>query len=128
MQKTMQSSEVLEHYEEIKNLAVEIKNSIYKGSFEDFGELLKEEWEHKKQLSEGITNPQIDAFFEKCEKNGALGYKLLGAGGGGYALLFTDEEHRHELIKSLAGYELRNVEFVKNGLEVWGLDESKRIH
>jgi len=128
MQKTMQSSEVLEHYEEIKKLAVEIKNRIYKGSFEDFGELLKEEWEHKKQLSEGITNPQIDAFFEKCEKNGALGYKLLGAGGGGYALLFTDEEHRHELIKSLAGYELRNVEFVKNGLEVWGLDESKRIH
>lgn len=119
MQRTLQNPEVLEHYEEIKKLAIEIKNRIYKGNFDDFGELLKEEWEHKKKLSEGITNEQIDAFFEHCEKNGALGYKLLGAGGGGYALLFTDAEHKHELIKSLDGYEVRNVEFVKNGLEAW---------
>ncbi len=128
--KNLSNEEILDHYNALKELAREIKDRIYHGDFGDFGELLKNEWNHKKNLSPGITNKEIDEFFEFCEKNGALGYKLLGAGGGGYALLFTDEFHRHDLIKSLRekNFETSTVEFVNSGLGVWEIDESKRVY
>ena len=58
-----------------------------------FGELMHEHWEHKKRRSGGMSNPQIDEWYELGRKNGALGGKLVGAGGGGF-LMFYSEEHR----------------------------------
>jgi D-glycero-alpha-D-manno-heptose-7-phosphate kinase len=54
---------------------------------------MDEQWAHKKRRSQGVTNPHIDEWYELGRTHGALGGKLVGAGGGGF-LLFYAEEHR----------------------------------
>ncbi len=54
---------------------------------------MHEHWEHKKRRSGGMSNPQIDDWYELGRRNGAIGGKLVGAGGGGF-LMFYAEDHR----------------------------------
>ncbi|MFT7538642.1 MAG: D-glycero-alpha-D-manno-heptose-7-phosphate kinase [Lysobacterales bacterium] len=63
-----------------------------------FGKLLNESWQIKRQLSSKVTTPDIDRMYETAMKNGALGGKLLGAGGGGFMMLFA-EPSKQKLIK-----------------------------
>jgi D-glycero-alpha-D-manno-heptose-7-phosphate kinase len=69
--------------------------------FNDFGKLLNECWRLKKQLSEKVSNPYIDTIYETALKNGAIGGKILGAGGGGFILFFVSPEDREGLRQSL---------------------------
>ena len=69
--------------------------------FDDFGKLLNECWRVKKQLSEKVSNPYIDTIYETALKNGAIGGKILGAGGGGFVLFFVRPDERERLRKSL---------------------------
>lgn len=69
------------------------------GSLEDFGRLLHESWLLKRSLAEKVSNSYIDSIYDRALKNGAIGGKLLGAGGGGFMLLFAPPD-RHETIKS----------------------------
>jgi len=73
----------------------------------EFGELLNETWRLKKRLSEKITKPEIDEAYESALKNGAVGGKLLGAGGGGF-MVFYVEPHYHSRVKEA----LRNYLYV----------------
>jgi D-glycero-alpha-D-manno-heptose-7-phosphate kinase len=66
----------------------------------DFGELLGESWRYKKSLSTKVSTQQIDSIYEAALKAGAIGGKLLGAGGGGFMLLFARPEH-HEKIRAV---------------------------
>ena len=66
--------------------------------YEDFGRLLHESWQLKRGLTSEITNSRIDAIYEAAMREGALGGKLLGAGGGGFLLIFAHPD-RHEAIK-----------------------------
>lgn len=68
------------------------KISLYKKNLDDFGFLLGESWEKKKELSDKITTPKIDYFYNKALQNGALGGKVLGAGGGGMMLFYVQEK------------------------------------
>lgn len=70
----------------------------------EFGELLNETWRLKKSLSSAITNSKIDELYALAMKNGALGGKLLGAGGGGFMLFFVPEENRSNLSKALRNH------------------------
>jgi D-glycero-alpha-D-manno-heptose-7-phosphate kinase len=79
------------------------------GSLEDFGRLLHESWEQKKTLSSGISNPLVDEAYAAARKAGALGGKLLGAGGRGFLLLFARTE-AHDAIRT-ALPKLREVNF-----------------
>lgn len=65
------------------------------------GHLLHETWQEKRGLSEKISTPAIDAIYAKAKSAGALGGKLLGAGGGGFILFFVDPERRQEVIEAL---------------------------
>lgn len=69
-----------------------------------FGPLLNETWRIKRELSPRITTPEIDAIHQTALSNGALGGKLLGAGGGGCMLFYVRREERERLIRALAGY------------------------
>jgi D-glycero-alpha-D-manno-heptose-7-phosphate kinase len=60
----------------------------------DYGRLLNSAWMLKKQMSEGISSEEIDSMYERCQQAGALGAKLLGAGGGGYMLALTDAKSK----------------------------------
>src|SRR5712692_5983723 len=79
------------HY--VKELGLRSREALENGDPALFGELMHEHWEHKKRRSCGMSNPQIDEWYELARRNGAIGGKLVGAGGGGF-LLFYSEDHR----------------------------------
>lgn len=95
---------------EIKDIGVEICSAIMKGNLRRFGELMDVHWESKKRLSAGITNPQIDAWYELAKKNGAIGGKISGAGGGGF-LMFYCEEKKAQVREVMRKMGLRELNF-----------------
>lgn len=73
---------------------------LRKGNIDDFGKLLDSAWKTKKKLSKSISNTSIDSLYEYALKNGALGGKLLGAGGGGFFLFYAREGSKNKIIKN----------------------------
>jgi len=71
------------------------------GDLLDFGRLLGGSWKRKRQLSDSVSNPTIDSLFDTAMRAGAIGGKLLGAGGGGFFLLFVRPEERERIRQSL---------------------------
>jgi D-glycero-alpha-D-manno-heptose-7-phosphate kinase len=69
---------------------------------EDFGKLLHESWMCKRQLSDKVSSSEIDALYDIARGMGAIGGKLLGAGGGGFFLLFVRPEHQKEMREKLS--------------------------
>lgn len=113
-----QSSEVMESLHESKKIAVAMKNSLLQGRVDDFGDLLNVAWEQKKHLDPQITTPQIDTLYEVARQNGAIGGKILGAGGGGYLLLYCDFRKKHTTAQKL---EEAGGQVVQFGLDTCGL-------
>ena len=95
---------------EIKDIGIEICSAITKGNLRRFGELMDIHWESKKRLSRGITNPQIDAWYELAKSNGAIGGKISGAGGGGF-LMFYCEEKKPQVRDAMRRRGLRELNF-----------------
>jgi D-glycero-alpha-D-manno-heptose-7-phosphate kinase len=69
---------------------------------EEFGHLLHETWRRKKEISRNISNPTIDEIFDAATSEGAIGGKLLGAGAGGFMLIFVSPERRNDVIQRLS--------------------------
>jgi D-glycero-alpha-D-manno-heptose-7-phosphate kinase len=86
----------------MKQLAVEGKECLEREAFDEFGALLHQGWEYKKQLASGISNGQIDAMYQAARRAGAIGGKISGAGGGGFLLLYCPVEHQDDVRKALA--------------------------
>jgi D-glycero-alpha-D-manno-heptose-7-phosphate kinase len=82
---------VVSSLREIKDIGIETCAAIVDGNLRRFGELMDVHWQTKKRLAEGITNPQIDAWYELAKQNGAIGGKISGAGGGGFLTLYCEE-------------------------------------
>jgi D-glycero-alpha-D-manno-heptose-7-phosphate kinase len=83
--------------------AVQILHSCSR-PIEEFGDLMHESWVCKRALSDKVSTPEIDAMYEKARGAGAIGGKILGAGGGGFMLLFVRPEHQaqvREVLKDL---------------------------
>lgn len=104
-----------------KELAVAMKAALLTNKLNEFGVLLGEAWTQKKRMSPYITNERIDELYDLALKNGALGGKLTGAGGGGYILLFCDFAKKHRLIEGLesAGATITEFAFESKGLTTW---------
>lgn len=83
------------------SLVYELKGVLLKGNLDDFGRLLHENWMLKKELASGITNMEVNNAYETALQNGALGGKLLGAGGGGFLLFYCPRNLQQKLINSL---------------------------
>jgi D-glycero-alpha-D-manno-heptose-7-phosphate kinase len=79
------------HY--VKDLGLRSQVALESGDLTGFGELMHEHWEHKKRRSGGMSNARIDEWYELGRNHGAIGGKLVGAGGGGFLLFYT-EDHR----------------------------------
>jgi len=108
----------------LKALTIEMKNSLLKGQLTKFGECLDEAWNHKKKMAKGITDPKIDNMYAEAKKNGAIGGKLTGAGGGGYLLLFCEFDKKHKVAEKMVsmGGEIVNFGFSSSGLQTWRVD------
>lgn len=113
--------EVVRALDETKALAIAMKNALLLGQIDEFGSLLHQAWMSKKRFSSKITDPDIDELYEVARQNGALGGKLLGAGGGGYLLLLCEFDKWHILAQKLEelGGKVVNFAFEFNGLQTW---------
>lgn len=113
--------EKLMNLNKLKQITLEMKDSLLTGKLEDFGRLLRESWDCKRNMSKEITNPRIDYLYETGLKNGAFGGKLLGAGSRGYLLIFYSPRKRNQLKKSLeiAGGEIMDFDFEFRGVDIW---------
>lgn len=112
---------------EVKALAYAMKDELLKGNLHSFGKLLNYGWESKKRMSSKITNPQVDALYNEAMAAGALGGKLLGAGGGGYLLMYCPYNLRHKVAARLeaAGGQLTEWCFELRGAQGWISDEDR---
>jgi D-glycero-alpha-D-manno-heptose-7-phosphate kinase len=86
----------------MRDLAQEMRLALSGGGLDEFGRLLHEGWQLKRSLGFGISGDLVDAWYEQARKLGAQGGKLLGAGGGGFLLLFASPE-RHNMIREALG-------------------------
>lgn len=99
---------MLENLHHMKALGRKIKAALETGDLRQFAELMNEHWRHKKQRSAGMSNNHIDQLYELGMENGALGGKLVGAGGGGFLLFYTEEKNRlREAMQRAEANELR---------------------
>jgi D-glycero-alpha-D-manno-heptose-7-phosphate kinase len=83
-------------------LAYSLRDELTKGNLHSFGEILHENWMLKRALSDKISSASIDAWYETARKNGAVGGKLLGAGGGGFLMFYAEESRHQDIVCSLA--------------------------
>lgn len=104
-----------------KALAVRMKNALLQGRLDELGSLLHEGWEQKRKFASKISNPEIEKMYEVARSHGALGGKVLGAGGGGYMLMFCDFERKHEVAREMErlGARPSGVKFEFDGLQTW---------
>jgi D-glycero-alpha-D-manno-heptose-7-phosphate kinase len=84
---------IFDQYHEIKKIGNESLKCLEKGDLRRFGEWMNIHWEFKKRISGKMSNPQIDKWYAIALANGALGGKIIGAGGGGYLLLYVEKNH-----------------------------------
>jgi len=90
-----------ENLKQMVALVDELKTALYQGNLQAFGKILHMNWLLKKELASQISNGDIDTIYELALKNGAIGGKLLGAGGGGFLLFYCEKQHQAKLIKAL---------------------------
>ena len=105
----------------LKEIAIEMKNHLLKGKIDEFGVMLDKAWQYKKKLDKAISSKQIDRMYQAAKAKGAIGGKILGAGGGGYLLLFCNFKRKHvvaDLLHSMGG-EIVPFGFTDAGLQTW---------
>jgi D-glycero-alpha-D-manno-heptose-7-phosphate kinase len=100
---------MLESLEFIKQIASSVKNALEDGDTGRYAQLMHEHWEYKKRRSRGMTNDAIDRWYRLGMENGALGGKLVGAGGGGFLLFYAKDQSAVRRAMSREG--LREVPF-----------------
>jgi D-glycero-alpha-D-manno-heptose-7-phosphate kinase len=108
------------------DLTFEMRNHLLRGRLYDFGISLHKAWNLKRSFSSKITNTFLDEIYNGAIQNGAIGGKLLGAGGGGYFLFFVPPFERHNLMNWMKRNGLNATPFVfeNNGLQSWTVREN----
>tara|TARA_B100001063_G_C16768914_1_gene560337 strand:- start:2299 stop:3273 length:975 start_codon:yes stop_codon:yes gene_type:complete len=101
--------DMLDNLNMVKKLGYESKKVLEAGDTKMFGELMHEHWENKKKRSSGMSNPKINEWYEIAMNNGAIGGKLVGAGGGGFLMFMAKD--RYKLRKALTSAGMQEVRF-----------------
>jgi len=92
----------------IKDLGLESRKAFESDDPRRFGEIMHVHWEHKKKRSAGMSNPQIDEWYETGRANGAIGGKLIGAGGGGFLMFYAEDKTKlRHAMRALGLVEIR---------------------
>lgn len=106
-----QSAGTLAALHEIKAQAYQGYQLLQMGKLDEFGRLLHLAWEAKKRVGNGITNPDIDHPYEIARSSGALGGKIVGAGGGGFLMIFAEEGRQRQITSCLEAEGLLQMSF-----------------
>ena len=99
-------------------LAFDFKRELESGYLDSVGALLDENWRLKAQMSEGVSDAQIDGWYAKGIAHGALGGKLLGAGNGGFMMFFAPPERHPGIVKALPELQPVKFHFDRNGAQI----------
>lgn len=110
--------EMLKNLHYVKELGYRSKDALEAGNTKLFGELMHEHWEHKKKRSGGMSNQNIDEWYELGIKNGAVGGKLVGAGGGGFLMFMAHDKNKLRHIMTNVGLEEVRFRFDFEGTKV----------
>jgi D-glycero-alpha-D-manno-heptose-7-phosphate kinase len=101
----------LEAMHRIKALGREVYDLLVQGDVDRYGELLHEHWTHKRRLASKMTDDTLDQHYEAARAAGAIGGKLIGAGGGGFFMLYVRPQERRRVWETLAARGLRPLRF-----------------
>lgn len=108
----------IENLHKMVNLAKDLKLELLSGNIDTAGDILHTGWMYKKELANGISNEGIDYYYDLAMKNGALGGKLLGAGGGGFLLFYVKDQNKDKLRKALSELKELPFKFDNNGTSI----------
>jgi D-glycero-alpha-D-manno-heptose-7-phosphate kinase len=111
-------AEMLNNLHYVKDLGYRSKEALESGNMNAFGELMHEHWEHKKKRSGGMSNPKIDEWYDLGMKSGAVGGKLVGAGGGGFLMFLAHDRNKLRHAMAKAGLEEVRFRFDFEGTKV----------
>lgn len=125
----MEKNHIKELVKENVKLTYKIRDYLLRGCLFDFGVALNEAWQLKRNFSQKISNPALDDIYQGAINHGAIGGKLLGAGGGGFFLFYSSPFRRHELTNYLSnlGFAVLPFKFDQEGLKAWMVRE-RRTH
>ena len=107
----IQAGTALESMHVIKRLGYETRDILLRGTLDEYGELLHEHWMRKRGLAPGMSDSNIDEHYETARRAGAVGGKLMGAGGGGFLLFYVRPSERPSVVEALLRRGLRRMEF-----------------
>jgi D-glycero-alpha-D-manno-heptose-7-phosphate kinase len=115
---TNKSEDAIAATHKLKEQSIKMKEAILTGKLDEIGQILHFGWEHKKQIANGISNPEIEAIYEAAIKAGSNGGKISGAGGGGYIFFYCPANTRFAVIEAMKAFNGRveNYEFTSVGL------------
>lgn len=124
----MKDAEISKLVKSNVDLCYKMRNQLLRGKLDDFGLSLNEAWQAKRKFSSKISSPELDSIYENATANGAIGGKLLGAGGGGFFIFFVKAEKRFLLIEHLlsSGLTPTNFKFESEGMQSWKVRESSK--
>ncbi len=88
------NEDMLKNLDFVKDLGYQSKNALEKGDLDTFADIMNTHWEYKKKRSGGMSNPQIDEWYNMALANGAQGGKMIGAGGGGFLMFYVKDKAR----------------------------------
>ncbi len=123
----MQQDEVKKKVQSNVEVTYRIRDHLLRGQLYQLGLCLNEAWQYKRQFSEKISSPVIDRTYATALQSGAIGGKLLGAGGGGFFLFYVPPFQKHELLDKLEslGLQIHPFHFEQEGLRAWSTREGK---
>lgn len=111
-------AEMLKNLHYVKELGLRSREALENGRSEDFGKIMHEHWEHKKKRFGGMSNPKIDEWYDLGMENGAVGGKLVGAGGGGFLMFYAGDRQKLRQAMTKAGLEEVRFRFDFEGTKI----------
>jgi len=114
----VQTGDRIKELDGIKELALELEAAVEAGEIGRLGAVLHANWELKRRLAAGISDPAIEEMYALALRSGALGGKICGAGGGGFLLTYCPPEHRDRLLEGMAGYRRMPFQLEPDGSKV----------
>ena len=103
-----------------------MREKLLKGKLRDFGLGLDVAWNLKKQFSNKISNDELDELYSYAIEKGALGGKLLGAGGGGFFIFFVENFSKNSFLMSMKqrGFTETQFQFDEKGMQSWTMRDA----
>lgn len=112
------NEDMLKNLDFVKDLGYQSKAAFERGDLDTFADIMNVHWEYKKKRSGGMSNPQIDEWYDLALKNGAMGGKMIGAGGGGFLMFYAKDKMKLRSVMTQAGMTEVRFRFEKEGCKV----------